>query len=795
MFEYIQKELKKRQTEMNPTESNSVNDDSLFIECAHLFQELSDLTESGNEDSNNARSIASTIIPVEDDLELSTIELDMNTNNVVDMPGDATASSALTESFYNHLKTFDDFYQEALNTTCKFVRGDNSLYENKAMEIAKQNYNAYKEQCIQEGLFGFGKIKLDDPEVPVRIIVDFGTDEKGKRVQFSVPVLFQVDNKKRILKKQLETANIIDKLISFENLPDKVFATVNEMFDVPKNKKVWDVVSLKDVRIPIDPVDSYKTFFVFETDFSDEEIWFSWAIPIKSWNKSNKNVTVKDLKIASKSDKNITMMNKKSYVKEQYEQNRPSRFKTYQEAISFGDETSNDDNNNNDNNNINVDMNNNDDLPPIDNGGNNSENTETVENNDQQSTQDTSENDNSIPVETNDVSDEIANKVADMNNDTTGSDLDSSIDGNINDMDADFDNADIDADTQLDQLDDMGSENMENDMGEIDFDNMTIDQLLEQGNEKLKGMTMQQLRDFLTTASPEEIQEAFIYTKGNINSELEKLIKISLGILNSDKMDLNQIIVEFKKNGKKLNRCLTKACKMKKVYNDTECSELSKLNTTLTNLMTMVKTNPNESDTATAKRSIKEFTSQCVVVNKIIEQHKSSNNNDKVTTEAFYQEGLFINARNIRKKIDKKIDLMRYYVIDKINKCVEKDTFTSGMFLKMFTPTKQTVTNTIGADDDILKTSYGKEYNNPTNEMMSIANCASIIDKAIRKKKLSAVFNESEKQLLNTIEDELDDFIEAIEAGIADNGSDKSLNIVIKYNEHIDELLKQYQNK
>ena len=122
-----------------------------------------------------------------------------------------------------------------------------------------------------------------------------------------------------------------------------------------------------------------------------------------------------------------------------------------------------------------------------------------------------------IPVETNDVSDEIADKVAsesqDMGSDEAiNDDLNNISDDDVSGLDTSMDGAELPGD-------DGSSINPE------DFDNMSIDDLISQGSEKLKSMSIGQLKQFLSgdeNLDPmveEAFQEAFFLTPRNINKE------------------------------------------------------------------------------------------------------------------------------------------------------------------------------------------------------------------------------------------------------------------------------------
>ena len=82
---------------------------------------------------------------------------------------------------------------------------------------------------------------------------------------------------------------------------------------------------------------------------------------------------------------------------------------------------------------------------------------------------------------------------------------------------------------------DLGSD--EEDMGDdVDLSNMTIDEIMDQANEKVKGMTLDEIKNFIATAPQSEIQEAFFLTKKNINKEVDIRLREALGVLNDNKM-------------------------------------------------------------------------------------------------------------------------------------------------------------------------------------------------------------------------------------------------------------------
>ena len=166
---------------------------------------------------------------------------------------------------------------------------------------------------------------------------------------------------------------------------------------------------------------------------------------------------------------------------------------------------------------------------------------------------------------------------------------------------------------------------------------MTIDELMAQGQEKMKTMTMHQLKDFLqngpeaasTDVAPDAdvsvddtTQEAFFLTRGNIGKELDIHLRKALGILNSSELEITELCKEFRKEGKKLNRVLHKASKMKDVFGEKERTILLKCNHCLTDLMSMLRSDIDPGSIMTVKRMIQAFVAEATGIAKLLEKKK-----------------------------------------------------------------------------------------------------------------------------------------------------------------------------
>ncbi len=88
-------------------------------------------------------------------------------------------------------------------------------------------------------------------------------------------------------------------------------------------------------------------------------------------------------------------------------------------------------------------------------------------------------------------------------------------------------------------------------------------------------------------------------------------------------MELDDILTSFRKQGKILNKVLSKAIKNKKVYSTEEIDSLNKLNKCLITTLNAIKTEKDDKYDLTVKRLIQAFVSASAIVGKIIESKKS----------------------------------------------------------------------------------------------------------------------------------------------------------------------------
>lgn len=623
MFDFVKKGL----DAIAPPEP--VFDDEIFeeqdvdsdttLQYAHLFQELAELTPEGSTDNLVRKSIVD--IPLDDDIELNNIEFNIGDGRVTDVPADAT----LQEAFYDELKSFDDFYQEAADTTPMFIRETANSHARRVSMKQEELYKVYQESMEKKGLFGFGMIKLSDDRVPQSVMFDFGPYSKSndKHYVTKLECFFETDKNHRINKKQLEAVNAF-RDASYEGIAELLKSIVGK--DYPKEakkfetKSIWDSLTPTKLYVPKDLSDEYKVSIEVTADFADDPFYITWKRSM-----SNKKAVAKSYDSGNKPAYNNYTTRVKA-IKESYVPTpRPSRFgKTdeyYQEAIDFGDaaqttvapaEAGTTVNAGTDDAALSVATDTSADAPadaaPAADAGAADQPAATEEPVD-------------LGVDKNDVSDQIVDQVASTDGDDAST---ADVDGDLSaaaDAAADADTASEDPEAALDDLsNDATGDATDSEFsdGATDYESMTIDELLAQGTERLKSMPIDQLKTFLSEGGA-AVQEAFFLTAGNINKELDEKLRKCLGILNDNKMKLDELLETFRKEGKKLNRVLSKAAKMQKVYNDDERTAIQKLNSVLVDLSKSIKANRDSNYEATIKRLISAFASQSALVAEFVE--------------------------------------------------------------------------------------------------------------------------------------------------------------------------------
>lgn len=683
MLDFIRKQLGVEDLvqESNITTDDIIDtDNSLVAEYSHLFQELSEVSEEGNVDEISERGrIGGVDISLEDDIDVETdiFEYDPTRGSVVDIPKDATKNSIETESA--EMKTYDDFFTEAYENSQRFERESEENHISRIRRKANKLYQEYVDKCYQEGLFGFGEMDINDVKVPAAIAFDFGSACGMSPTMVQVPFKYittERRGKRMITKAQYECAAM---LVGNPELTNAIIADAVDQFkrnfsDRFGGKSVNEILMFQFIGIPKqESNDEYKVYVAADTGIAGMANFDMVYTIIKPGRRSS-NITAFPGAIphTTNDGHTFTLINptetdfsnrfntkdfltKNECVQLEYEVNRPRRFEDsfYQEAIDFEE------------------------------GGTDDEGKEDTSSSDDSSE---SNDDEKKSVDTNDVSDEIVEKVSSDEED--GADVDEGNDDSSNDegdegasIDDSGDESgedsgesdDSSVDDELNELDDTledsGDMNVDDDLNtegssSMDIEKMTVAELLEEGENKLKGMTLEELKKFISggnTASEDEGDdsslsdetsteegegdeevpesgddaglpssdnpdddktdvelEAFVLTPKNINSELDINIRNCLGILNDSDISSSEIFKKFRKASKKLNKVSAKASNMSKVYTDTERKTIGDMNKALVNLTLELRSK----EVASVKEKMKAFVNAAAAVGKIVESKK-----------------------------------------------------------------------------------------------------------------------------------------------------------------------------
>lgn len=684
MLDFIKKQLNVEAVQESDDITNDSlldTDNSLITEYAHLFQELSDVSEEGNLESTSERGrIGDVSISLEDDVDIEPDIVEMNLMNgcsLTDIPKDAGSDKNIeTESASVDMKTFDDFFEEMYANSFKFERESEENHISRIRRKANEAYQEYVDTCYQEGLFGFGDMDINDPKVPAAIAFDFGTACGIGQMMVQVPFKYittEKRGKRMITKDQYECAAM---LVGRPDLMNAIIADAVNQFkqtvhDRAEGKAINEILMFQFIGIPKqESSDEYKIYVAADTGIPGMAN-FDMVYTITKPGRRSSNLTALPgaAPYTTNDGYTFTLVNpteadfanrfnttdfltKNECVQLEYVAARPRRFDDsfYQEAIDFEEDSS-------------------------------SSSEETSSEEDTSSSNEEEKKD----VDTNDVSDQIVDKLAEnddnssnedegessddegsddegatIGDDDTSSEDDSTSDEDDSSVDDDLENLDSSLEDSSEFEGSTDDEGMTND----DIDNMTVEELLQQGQDKLKGMTLKELKKFVSgmgasssdeddstlsvddegsddtldaglpsndnpddddtdsSSSNDDIeQEAFILTAKNINSELDVNIRNCLGILNEADISSADIFKKFKKASKKLNRVSAKASNMSKVYTDDERKTIGDMNKALVNLT--LELGSASKDVASIKEKMKAFVNAAAAVGKIVEAKKN----------------------------------------------------------------------------------------------------------------------------------------------------------------------------
>lgn len=802
MRNFIKQEIQSR---MDSTAKNnapeSVPNDTI-LEYSSLFQELDDLSPEGTQ-AGETRKL-STDIPLlkdEEDAEIEKIEFDLGTGNV-DVNKDATVDS-VTES-YTGIKSYEEFYQEAAEAIVKLPRESEEMHERRVTEYADKLYNEYCEEAAECGYFGFDKINITDAKVPSKMNVNFGAMSAGSSDNFvtKVNTFFATDENHNITKKQLDSVQLV-KMGALKKIGEPLKAYMESTYNVDSDTSVWDVCTPKTLIVPKGNGDSFCVVVEYTNEITGKNEYYGWTAPVTD---KDENITMESCeKFNMESFATETHYENKDVVvqemadleatKEAMRARRVRHDRFYQEAIEGAADTTTD---------VSTD------APAAE------EDAPATDTTVDTSTEGT-EGGEKETAAVNDVSSEIADKVAaDTQSDAMSDDEtitfsdetnptdnvgvadlgdvdETSVEGEDAGVEGGDEAATDDADAALSELDDAVSDTedvsgedldeSEEDEGALDVDNvddMSVNQLLELGKESLKDMKVGDLKNLIANGKDEEIQEAFIYTSKNINKELDIKLRECLGILNDNKDNADQILVKFKTKGHKLNRALSKAAGMKKVYSSDEIQAIKDLNEALAQLLLVLRKKP-ENYGSMIKGKIMDFTKEAKKVGRIIEDKLGKGGGvEEVTQESFL-------LSNIKDKLTKALIPVKADMMDLSEKS-SAGQLTRGRIIKKYASadnapgtygTTSSRTSNMTRSTDLTFTGYNKNAK-------KIDDALKLLNKAIRK-------NADKIEIITQLADKIDIISDYIETVLDDKTENKEyVNMIGKMAGEIVELINQY---
>lgn len=530
MLNYLKSVLGDMQQQQQPAQSEDVSNDAI-LEYAGIFQELDDLTVGAKPDIDGGRTPLH--IDVEDDIELESLEINMTDGRVTDIPADATVTEAYEEMShkYSQMKTYNDFVTESYSAVSRMPRESDERYNARRQAYVSSQWNAYQEYVSNNGLFGHTTTPLDSAKVS-----DFVTLEFAQGFTTRIPVKWEIDRSKNVTKKQLDTLEFL-KRIGSDQMEMITECALNTIAYANRRSNIsLDDATPVGIAIPTKPADMYTVVIEFDTNFTGKTQLIQIQIPVNDATiQESADMIASATEVYYAESYGFTPVRKRDYAVIKEKMARPSRFgnRFVQEAIDFGgggdppapmEDT----------------------VPPAaeqpaEGGGDAGVDTTQA---DAGAPAEEPAPDVTVPANVNDVSDQIADKVADQTEAQAQSDdLDMNVDlGDGTDMSVDLENSEAPVDpnavdAELDALDDAGAEDAGVDGTDValpdNLDDMTIDELIAQGSEKLKGMTLAQLKEFLNSpdgTTPQDVQEAFFMMESLFtnNSNVKKRIETAL---------------------------------------------------------------------------------------------------------------------------------------------------------------------------------------------------------------------------------------------------------------------------
>ena len=364
MLNFLRQEIAKKEQErqkaFHAQEDAPIQEmDEAILECAHLFSEMEELTIVG---TNAQRERPVIDIPIEDDIELDLVEMDVKTGRIVDIPMDVQTSEAFEQE-----RTYNDFYQEAMARTPMFNRESRESYLKRVQEVAMKAYEKYHAYIVQEGLFGNDMMSVSDERVPSNVMVDLGPLHEGgssRHYVAKLPVYFETTPDHKISMNQIHALSVASNLEAFEHMGEALRGLLirdgyrRELY----RSEIWDIATPRRVIVPA-VMDKFVVGIEFDVEGMRRPYPVMWSVETRLVRQSkggkienkeelmkklegSENNTYPNIKVANKDFNAMNLVCKKDFkakeekaIKEAFDFT-PNRWlgnaAFFQEAIDFG---------------------------------------------------------------------------------------------------------------------------------------------------------------------------------------------------------------------------------------------------------------------------------------------------------------------------------------------------------------------------------------------------------------------------------------------------------------------------
>lgn len=255
MFNYLKQETAKM-TASYPNPDSHIPTEVL-LEYTSLFQELDEMSAGGTGGEEVDRS--SIDIPLDNDVEVNSIEVNLDSNEIMDGPKDAAVQEA------KYIRTFNSFYQEACEVIQPFShRESEASLDERRNKYAMQLQNEYVQEMKLDGVSGFANISIKDESVPSVAKIDFGS------IRTSLPIAYGLESGGILTQKQLDTVGICESYLgrTFSNsiLYQEIAANEDGTVGMEDDEFWLYVLGV----LFISPIGSFIVYKVFESKYKKE---------------------------------------------------------------------------------------------------------------------------------------------------------------------------------------------------------------------------------------------------------------------------------------------------------------------------------------------------------------------------------------------------------------------------------------------------------------------------------------------------------------------------------------------